>query len=64
MEVISIKKEANLIDDSVTITVEIQADRVEGYIGFDVFPDGLIPALLIAMGEKLDLKKAKSVELL
>ena len=61
MEITKLTKEAMVLVDKCRITVEITVDRPKSYIGLDVFPDEMIPVLLIGTGLKYKrrIKKGK-----
>lgn len=54
-----LEKEVFMDKQECRITVEITVPKMEGYQGLDVFPDALIPDLLLAMSRKYRIKKGK-----
>ena len=59
LTITKLSKECNLLEDNAKVTVEITVSRKDGYSGFDVFPDELIPDLLLAVSRKYSIKKGK-----
>ena len=56
---IDLIKESKLTSDEATITVKITVNRYKDYQGFDIFPDELIPDLILAASRKIRIKKGK-----
>lgn len=62
MKISKLQKEALLDKKEVRLTVEITIDTTDiDYQGFDLFPDELIPDVLVAVGRKYSnkIKKGK-----
>lgn len=62
MRITKLLKESNLDDDTAKIIVEITVPRQKDYTGFDVFPDQLIPDLLLAMSRRYKFVEGKLIE--
>ena len=50
MKISKLEKTANLLKNSVTLTIEIEVPALDGYTGLDLFPDDKIADLLVAAG--------------
>ena len=62
MKITKFKKEANIENDTARILIEVEVARHPKYEGFDVFPDKLIPDLLLAASRRYRIKKGELKE--
>lgn len=49
-----IVKESNIEKGEVVLTVKIKVKKMDGYDGFDLFPDDKIPDLILAVSRMLN----------
>lgn len=57
MEIIRLEKHADIGRRKAIIKVEIEVGPTEGYDKLDLFPDSMIPDLLLAVGRKYVIKR-------
>lgn len=62
MKITKLEKHADLNRKKAIIKVEIEVSPTEGYEGFDLFPDEMIPDLLLALGRKYVINRQELVK--